>query len=188
MEIARTTRAFASGDNLSLGADRRRAREHNTSGDGTAATGATTGSGSGPAPGGEGDGAVGGNAPSTDRSAGQTVDDAKITAAVKTKLLADGKVGGLKIDVDTRNGVVYLTGDHMKIRRKSTAIKLEKGTEEGSQRRQQARGRRRKALSSNYRTLNERLFDPSSGRATAHFFCPGMECTPAEDEGTTRHQ
>ena len=80
-----------------------------------AATGAYgTGSTAAPAKGGEGDGAVGGNAPSTDRSAGQVVDDAAITAAVKSKLLADPKVGGLKIDVDTRNGVVYLTGDHMK--------------------------------------------------------------------------
>jgi hyperosmotically inducible protein len=36
--------------------------------------------------------------------------DAEITAAVKTKLLADKTVGGLKIDVDTTNGVVTLTG------------------------------------------------------------------------------
>ena len=42
------------------------------------------------------------------------MDDAAITAAVKAKLLADPTVGGLKIDVDTRNGVVYLTSEHMK--------------------------------------------------------------------------
>lgn len=36
--------------------------------------------------------------------------DAAITASVKTKLLADTSVGGLKIDVDTRDGVVTLTG------------------------------------------------------------------------------
>ncbi len=84
-----------------------------TVGGGAAAIPATGGA---PAPGGEGDGAVGGNAPNPEpnRSAGQFVDDATITAAVKTKLLADPKVGGLKIDVDTRNGVVFLTGDHMK--------------------------------------------------------------------------
>lgn len=36
--------------------------------------------------------------------------DAALTAAVKTKFLADTKVSGLKIDVDTRNGVVTLSG------------------------------------------------------------------------------
>jgi hyperosmotically inducible protein len=69
-----------------------------------------------PAPGGEGDAAMGGNAPNPepDRSVGTVMDDAGITTAVKAKLLADPVVGGLKIDVDTRNGVVYLTGDQMK--------------------------------------------------------------------------
>ena len=69
-----------------------------------------------PAPGGEGDAALGGNAPNPepDRSVGTVMDDAGITTAVKAKLLADPVVGGLKIDVDTRNGVVYLTGDQMK--------------------------------------------------------------------------
>jgi osmotically-inducible protein OsmY len=92
---------------------------------------AMPGAGGAPAPGGEGDAAVGGNAPNPepDRSAGQTVDDAAITAAVKTKLLADPKVGGLKIDVDTRNGVVYLTGDHMKSQAEiDQAIKLARET------------------------------------------------------------
>lgn len=36
--------------------------------------------------------------------------DAAITAAVKSKFLADSSVSGLKIDVDTQNGVVTLTG------------------------------------------------------------------------------
>lgn len=68
-----------------------------------------------PAPGGEGDAAMGGNAPNPepDRPVGTVMDDAAITTAVKAKLLADATVGGLKIDVDTRNGVVYLTGDNM---------------------------------------------------------------------------
>jgi hyperosmotically inducible protein len=72
--------------------------------------------GGAPAPGGEGDAAMGGNAPNPepDRPVGTVMDDAAITAAVKAKLLADPTVGGLKIDVDTREGVVYLTGDHMK--------------------------------------------------------------------------
>jgi hypothetical protein len=38
------------------------------------------------------------------------VDDASITASVKTKLLADKTVSGLKIDVDTKDGVVTLNG------------------------------------------------------------------------------
>jgi hyperosmotically inducible periplasmic protein len=37
--------------------------------------------------------------------------DAGITSAVKAKLLADTTVSGLRIDVDTENGVVTLTGN-----------------------------------------------------------------------------
>jgi osmotically-inducible protein OsmY len=100
--------------------------EHNTEmGGGTMAGGAA------PAPGGEGDKAMGGNAPNPepDRPVGQVMDDAAITAAIKAKLLADTTVGGLKIDVDTRNGVVYLTGDHMKSQAEiDQAIKLAKET------------------------------------------------------------
>jgi len=40
----------------------------------------------------------------------QTIDDATITAAVKTALLNDPEVGATKIDVDTANGVVTLSG------------------------------------------------------------------------------
>jgi hyperosmotically inducible protein len=47
-------------------------------------------------------------------TAGQVVDDAAITAQVKAKLLADSVVGGLKIDVDTKEGVVTLTSNKMK--------------------------------------------------------------------------
>jgi hyperosmotically inducible protein len=88
-----------------------------TVGGGSAAMpGETTMEGGGaPAAGGEGDAAIGGNAPNPepDRPVGTVMDDAAITTAVKAKLLADPVVGGLKIDVDTRNGVVYLTGDNM---------------------------------------------------------------------------
>jgi hyperosmotically inducible protein len=87
--------------------------------------------GEAPAAGGEGDAAMGGNAPNPepDRAAGQVMDDAAITAAVKAKLLADPVVGGLKIDVDTRSGVVYLTGDNMKSQAEiDQAIKLAKET------------------------------------------------------------
>jgi osmotically-inducible protein OsmY len=44
-------------------------------------------------------------------AATQTLTDPALTAAIKTALLADGLVGGLKIDVDTRDAVVTLTGD-----------------------------------------------------------------------------
>jgi len=46
----------------------------------------------------------------TGESAGQYVDDSSITASVKTKLAAD-KVGTLtRVDVDTTNQVVSLSG------------------------------------------------------------------------------
>ncbi|WP_372016343.1 BON domain-containing protein [Pseudoxanthomonas sp. 10H] len=40
----------------------------------------------------------------------QPADDTWITTKVKSSLLADTAVAGTKIDVDTVNGVVYLTG------------------------------------------------------------------------------
>ncbi|MBL0030370.1 MAG: BON domain-containing protein [Rhodanobacteraceae bacterium] len=45
-----------------------------------------------------------------DRSLGETIDDASITAAVKTELLADKRTEGFDINVDTRNGNVTLRG------------------------------------------------------------------------------
>ena len=45
-----------------------------------------------------------------ERSVGQTVEDATITAAVKTALLADARTEGFDIDVDTHAGKVTLTG------------------------------------------------------------------------------
>jgi osmotically-inducible protein OsmY len=44
------------------------------------------------------------------KSVGETIDDATITTRVKTALLNDPDVGGLKIDVDTFKGVVTLSG------------------------------------------------------------------------------
>lgn len=49
-------------------------------------------------------------AATSDRTLGQTVDDATITASVKTKLLADERTKGFDINVDTVKGVVTLTG------------------------------------------------------------------------------
>ena len=44
------------------------------------------------------------------KSVGQAIDDATITTRVKTALLNDPDVGGLRIDVDTFKGVVTLSG------------------------------------------------------------------------------
>ena len=58
----------------------------------------------------------------------QTIDDAAITAAVKSKLLADTTVGGLKIDVDTKDGVVSLTGPVKSQTEKDAAVRIARET------------------------------------------------------------
>jgi hyperosmotically inducible protein len=60
---------------------------------------------------------------------GVVVTDAAITSAVKAKLLADTTVGGLKIDVDTNDGVVTLTGDVASKAEANEAVRLARGTE-----------------------------------------------------------
>ena len=69
-----------------------------------------------------------GDAPDTGRSLGEKVDDAGITMAVKTKLLDDPDVKGSKIDVDTRAGVVYLTGTVRTENERTKAVQLAKDT------------------------------------------------------------
>jgi osmotically-inducible protein OsmY len=59
---------------------------------------------------------------------GEVVADAAITSAVKTKFLADPDVAGLKIDVDTRDGVVTLTGTVKSEAEKKNALALAKNT------------------------------------------------------------
>ena len=44
------------------------------------------------------------------KTVGETIDDATIATRVKTALLNDPDVGGLRIDVDTFKGVVTLSG------------------------------------------------------------------------------
>ena len=44
------------------------------------------------------------------KSVGDTIDDATISTRVKTSLLNDPAIGGLRIDVDTFKGVVTLSG------------------------------------------------------------------------------
>jgi hyperosmotically inducible periplasmic protein len=74
-------------------------------------------------------GSAEGNAPDPDRSLGERIDDAGITAAVKTKLLDDPQVRGLKIDVDTRDGVVFLTGTVRTQAESDRAVEIARGTE-----------------------------------------------------------
>jgi hyperosmotically inducible protein len=50
------------------------------------------------------------SSPTVDRSVGQTLDDAGITAKVKTALAAEKDVSALAIDVDTVQGNVTLSG------------------------------------------------------------------------------
>jgi len=67
-----------------------------------------------------------GDAPDPNRSVGEVVTDAGITMNVKTQLLDDPLVKGLKIDVDTRDAVVYLTGSVGTEAEKDKAIQLAK--------------------------------------------------------------
>jgi osmotically-inducible protein OsmY len=54
--------------------------------------------------------------------------DASTTAAVKTKLLGDTKVGGLMIDVDTKDNVVTLSGTVHSAAEKAEAVRLARTT------------------------------------------------------------
>jgi len=60
----------------------------------------------------------------TGKSAGENVDDAKITASVKTKLAAEKVATLTKVDVDTNKGTVYLTGnvENAQIKARATDI------------------------------------------------------------------
>jgi osmotically-inducible protein OsmY len=65
---------------------------------------------------------------SADR-AGDAAGNATLTAAVKTKFLADTDVSGLRIDVDSNNGVVTLTGTVRTAAEKKKAIAIAKDTD-----------------------------------------------------------
>jgi osmotically-inducible protein OsmY len=71
------------------------------------------------------------------KSVGETIDDATVTTRVKTALLGDSEVAGLRIDVDTFKGVVTLSGavksaaerdKAVAIARKTTGVKDVKST------------------------------------------------------------
>jgi hyperosmotically inducible protein len=61
--------------------------------------------------------------------AGNVITDAALTTAVKTKFLADTAISGLKIDVDTKDGVVTLTGTMPSAAEKTQALKVARETE-----------------------------------------------------------
>jgi hyperosmotically inducible protein len=63
------------------------------------------------------------------KTAGAVATDAAVTTAVKSKLLADPAVSGLKIDVDTRGGVVTLSGSVNTRAEANQAVKLARATE-----------------------------------------------------------
>lgn len=69
-------------------------------------------------------GASGEKSARNQRSAGEIVDDATITTRVKTALLADPEISGLKIDVDTMEGKVRLKGETktLALRKKAESI------------------------------------------------------------------
>src|SRR5690606_13102774 len=72
-------------------------------------------------------------APSTtgdaDRTAGQTVDDAAVTAKVKAALMAESGVDGTNINVDTVNGTVTLKGKVADKGMIDRAVQVAKGVE-----------------------------------------------------------
>ena len=64
----------------------------------------------------------------TDR-AGDAAANAALTSLVKTKFLADTSISGLRIDVDSNNGVVTLTGVVPTAAEKTRALKVARETE-----------------------------------------------------------
>ena len=60
----------------------------------------------------------------TGKSTGTNVDDATITASVKSKLVADKASNLTRVDVDTNHGTVYLNGTVDSAEQKSRAEQL----------------------------------------------------------------
>ena len=61
--------------------------------------------------------------------AGDAAANAALTTKVKTKFLADTDISGLKIDVDSNNGVVTLTGEVRSAAEKQKAVKVARETD-----------------------------------------------------------
>jgi len=71
---------------------------------------------------------TGAQAKEKSHDAKEATTDASITGAVKSKLLGDTKVGGLDINVDTKDNVVTLTGKVHSAAEKAEAVRLAKTT------------------------------------------------------------
>ena len=65
----------------------------------------------------------------TGKSAGATVDDATLTARVKTKLVSEKAANLTRINVDTNNGIVYLNGSVPDVQQKAKAEELARSTD-----------------------------------------------------------
>ena len=72
---------------------------------------------------------VTGDAPDPNRTLGGIMDDGTISMRVKDRLRDDPMVKARNIDVDTRQGVVYLTGSVANDAERDQAIRLAKETE-----------------------------------------------------------
>jgi osmotically-inducible protein OsmY len=62
------------------------------------------------------------------KTVGQAIDDTTITTRVKTAMLNDPSVGGLRIDVDTYKGAVTLSGRVKSQAEKDQAVALARRT------------------------------------------------------------
>jgi len=62
----------------------------------------------------------------TGKSAGTTLDDATITASVKSRLVADKASNLTRVDVDTNSGIVSLNGTVETLEQKTRAEQLAK--------------------------------------------------------------
>jgi hyperosmotically inducible protein len=62
-------------------------------------------------------------------NAAEATGDAALTAKVKTKFLADSSIAGLKIDVDTKNNVVTLSGTVSSASEKRRAVEVARATD-----------------------------------------------------------
>lgn len=65
----------------------------------------------------------------TGKTAGQNIDDAVLTSYVKTALVADKASNLVRVDVDTNNGVVYLSGTVDSAKDRARAAELARGVE-----------------------------------------------------------
>jgi hyperosmotically inducible periplasmic protein len=61
------------------------------------------------------------------KTVGETIDDATITTRVKTALLNDPQVGGLRIDVDTTKGIVTMSGIVKSAAEEQRAVQIARG-------------------------------------------------------------